>query len=99
MTSEKKFKKFLALINRLVFDLRRNNTLQVQGNVNQFFYLQKIAELETLKERLDEAEKRAVFMREAFETHYTELYQRWSKDVRWLNKHLNVREGVDQYQP
>lgn len=88
-TLDHRFEKLADRINDFINDLRMNNTLEVQGKINQFYYMQKMAELETLKESLDETLKRAKFFQDTFEARYNELAASWSRDARWLNQHIN----------
>lgn len=88
VTTDVKFPKFLNCLDKLVSDLRRHHKIPVHTEINQFYYMQKIEELKELKQQLTDAEKRLKFFEQNFEAKYKEIFLRWSKDARWLNRYL-----------
>jgi hypothetical protein len=82
-----KLEKFTRKIEKLIcFPEEQRNDIQIQNSINQFYYMQKIEELKLLEESVHEAIKRLKFFQEKFESEYAQVYCRWRKDVRFLNK-------------
>jgi hypothetical protein len=86
--TDEKLQKFLKRLDKMVFDLARNQRLPVHSNINQFYYMQKSEELKILKDRFDEELKKLMLAQEDLESLYKQVFTRWSKDVRILRSHL-----------
>lgn len=93
MTTEK-LDRFLKCIEKLIDDLAANHNLPVHSKINQFYYMQKIEELKLLKEQVEDQVKRLQFVERNLEQEYTHVFTRWSKDARWLNRHLASQQLI-----
>lgn len=85
--------KLYVRVQRLVDLLNENRSLQIHSKINEFYYMQKIEELKQLDESIKSAYKSITAERERLESlkhnydaEYTELFNSWKKDVRWINK-------------
>lgn len=58
--------------------------LVVHREVNQFFYMQKIAELEFLLNEHEVACKRIADLELWLEQRYHDSFHEWKKDLRWI---------------
>lgn len=72
--NDDKVVKFIDRLNEFVEELREHRSLLVHDRISEFYYMQKITEIQLLKESL--------------ESRYREVYSQWRKDARWLNAHL-----------
>lgn len=52
--------------------------------IDPYYYIRKVEELRGIHE----TELRHRLGSETVVNHYRDIYRQWSKDVRWLNKHL-----------
>ncbi|HYG18909.1 MAG TPA: hypothetical protein VD816_08265 [Ohtaekwangia sp.] len=84
MTSPKKLNKFIDKLQELVRQLEKDRNVVVHQHVNQFYYMQKIAELRTLAEQFAEAEERIVRVSGWIDEEYATLFRQWRKDLHWL---------------
>jgi hypothetical protein len=75
-----KLQKLLARIDHLILSLaKERNNLKVNLYVDQFYYMQKMAELQLLAEQANEARQR-------LEAEYERVFCQWKKDARLLNR-------------
>ena len=66
-------------LDSMPFDIVANREL------DKFYYMQKLAELRLLDDKLYEALERVRVMMEARYDTRTEVMKRWKKDMRWLS--------------
>ncbi len=59
--------------------------MKVHARINQFYYMQKVTELQVLHDQLEIAQKHFQAKQEIFESTYREISTRWCEDARWLN--------------
>ena len=52
-----KVTKLISLIDTLVSDLHKNRAMKVHARINQFYYMQKVTELQVLHDQLEIAQK------------------------------------------
>jgi hypothetical protein len=67
--------------------------LQGQQHVDQFHYMQKLEELAQLENSISETLERLKFLQNRFDSEYEEVFCRWRKDVRWMNKLMIRSKG------
>ncbi len=72
---------------RLVSRMEGVHDSALHRSVSQFYYMQKIEELQLLLDQLAETEQRLNAIRQTVTVKYTEVFARWSKDARRLNLH------------
>lgn len=94
MTSDIRFSKLVKRLDQLVTDLRKHHNIPVHSHINQFYYMQKIEELKLLQQQLSDAAKRMKFVQDLCDEKYNEIFHRWSKDARWLNRYQHVNSGI-----
>ncbi|MBT1701499.1 hypothetical protein KK083_31695 [Fulvivirgaceae bacterium PWU4] len=81
-----KLEKFIQRVEALMNVLReQRNNLHIQNNVDQFYYMEKLAELRVLEENLLDEVDRLRYYQQRFESEYAQAFCRWKKDVRFLN--------------
>ena len=81
-----KLEKFIQRVEVLMNVLReQRNNLHIQNNIDQFYYMEKLAELRVLEENLLDEVDRLSYYQQRFENEYTQAFCRWRKDVRFLN--------------
>lgn len=70
-----------ALLDRLA---EYKRTSVVHNVIDRYYYVEKIAELQLLRDLLNQArvKENSILQR------YEGVYQRWRKDARWLNRYM-----------
>lgn len=81
-------KKLLIKIESIIVILNRERSYRVHQQVDQFFYMQKSAELSLLIQHYEELQEQIDQIDEWVEEKYVEVFNRWKKDARWLGKNL-----------
>jgi hypothetical protein len=84
MTTQSKLNKFIDKLQDLVRQLEHERNVVVHQHVNQFYYMQKIAELKALAEQFAEAEERVAVVSGWIDEEYANLFRQWRKDLHWL---------------
>jgi DNA repair ATPase RecN len=92
--------KLYVRVQKLVDMLSENHrNLHVHSKINEFYYMQKVEELKQLEESITNAYQSIMNARERLESlkhnydaEYAELYYRWKKDVRWINRFVNLQK-------
>lgn len=78
--------KFLGKLQRMVEVLHEmHNDFKVHQYINQFYYMMKIGQLSVMRTKLEECHPE---MCKKIEAECREVYCRWRKEVRWLNRYL-----------
>lgn len=85
MTNLPKLTKLIEKLQDLAARLDEEKDLVVHQRVNQFYYLEKTAELKILQEQFEEAEMKINQLTKHIECEYALVYNQWRKDIRWLN--------------
>lgn len=70
------------------------NALVVHQRIDQFYYMQKLSELEVLTSRLEDIRLREENVIQQINKVYNDVGREWSKDVRWLNLQ-NIENHID----
>lgn len=86
-TNEQKLEKFIQRIEDFILELKRNNTIPVHAQINQFFYMQKLEELKLLVTSVRENVKRLEDLEATLEVSRREIFLAWKRDARWLIQH------------
>jgi hypothetical protein len=86
-----KVAKLIHRLRALVSFLEREQTLSIHQNVSQFFYMQRIEELQTLCE-LFEAQENTELISVNISIKYVETYYQWRKDILWIHRCEYCRE-------
>jgi hypothetical protein len=71
--------------------LGQDNTLVVHNTIDQFFYMEKAAELRTLVTTIDELQSRITLLRNQASISYTEINRQLSTDKSWLGSYHSSR--------
>lgn len=93
-----KLEKFIQRVEVLMNVLREHrNNLHIQNNVDQFYYMEKLAELRVLEENLLDEIDRLSYYQQRFENEYAQAFCRWKKDVRFLNSlSVNAKNKAEE---
>jgi hypothetical protein len=79
----------LKLIQRLkdfVSFLERKRIIHVHQSINQFYYMEKIAELSALLEQFDDAQRRLEAVSEKLDAKYFQAFHQWRDDFLWIHR-------------
>lgn len=72
-----------------------SSDIVVNREIDKFFYMQKLAEIQVLDDKLWEVVDRLRLMVEARMAVRTQLWERWKKDVRWMaNYQRSAKESI-----
>lgn len=72
-----------------------SSDIVVNREIDKFFYMQKLAEVQVLDDKLWEVVDRLRLMVEARMAVRMQLWERWKKDVRWMATYQrNVKESI-----
>jgi hypothetical protein len=86
---QKKLEKFINHLNTLIETLESHRRdAAIQRQTNQYYFMQKEAELRLLYEQIENASKRLKFTEDTFNKVYSEVFIRWRKESRWVNQYL-----------
>lgn len=66
----------------------------VHQRIDQFYYMQKLSELELLRNRLDDMRLQQENVMQQINTIYNDVGLKWSRDARWLNQQ-KIESHVD----
>lgn len=94
MTDLANVSKLIGKLKTITHILEENRIIPVHQQVNQFYYMQKASELTMLHEQLTMVIEKQASLHKLIDTIYPEVFDRWQKDIRWLN--LNLPELVAQ---
>jgi len=83
---ERKLMRLIRHVGTLVSELRDCSSFSVKQRIDDSFYMQREAELQILKEQLEEARKRALSVESKLIHYYNDTYHRWRTDVRWVKR-------------
>jgi hypothetical protein len=86
VSDPEKLIRFLAALDRLISAYSRNSRLGLSDHVDQFYYMSKREELRLLAEQIAEVEKRLELLRGQFGRQYHDVFCRWQRDARWLQR-------------
>lgn len=94
MTDPVKLARFIIRLRRFSVALSDRKDLLIHSHINQFYYMQKITELNELCHQLQEAAKRVALLNDQLDQQYTAAFSQWRHDLRWFHAHLrnNDRE-------
>jgi hypothetical protein len=76
-------------LDRFIVILNKDNTLVVHNTVNQFLYMEKVAELRMLVTTIAELQSRIAILRNQAFACYTEINSQLSTDKSWLSSHYS----------
>jgi hypothetical protein len=80
-----KVNKLICRIQNFVLCLKRSNDTDIHRNIDEFYYMQKLEELEILKSQMNETNDRLQSINNRIHLHYQEIASKWSKDIRWMS--------------
>lgn len=84
LMSVEKLEKVQERFENMVKTLQSSCSISLHRNVDQFFYMQKVAEFTTLKEQLEAALRTLQDIQQRAYTHYSLAYTVWRKDMRLI---------------
>ena len=87
MPELQKLAKLIERMEALVTYLNDRSDLVAHQQVNQFFYMQKIEELQTLLHQFNEATERVEMLAFRIDQTYSLCFAQWQRDARWLNSY------------
>ena len=87
MPELQKLAKLIERMEALVTYLNDRSDLMAHQQVNQFFYMQKIEELQTLLRQFNDATERVEMLAFRIDQSYRLCFAQWRKDARWLNSY------------
>lgn len=87
--SLEKINKLICRLQSLVMSLNDHIDLDLHKNIDQFYYMQKLEELEILKSQREEAYQRLQSINTRMFAHYHEIAGKWSRDARWMSLRLD----------
>lgn len=93
MTDLRKFTKLVEKLEILAKQLDREKSLEVHHHINQFHYLEKVAELKILLDQHQALEMKMDKLAERLECESKKAYLQWRKDIRWLNSMHRNKAG------
>jgi prefoldin subunit 5 len=82
MISCEKLSKLIERMQRIVTHLNDRNDLVLHQQVNQFFYMQKIEELNVLLSQFDEINENLDALTSRIDEYYSLCFTQWCKDDR-----------------
>lgn len=88
MISVEKFDKLLDRLHVMVFELRLNDRFDINKEIDRFFYLKAIAELETLHDLLKKRIQNREDIEHILKEKCAEAFDKWRKDVRKLKSNV-----------
>jgi hypothetical protein len=86
MTDEKKLEKLITRLKSFIGALERRRALQIHRTINQSYYMQKVAELQMLYERLSDLQEKQRKTCDLISSICPDVFQQFCKDLRWLQK-------------
>jgi hypothetical protein len=87
MTDTQNLAKLIGKLQRLVDQLENLTGLPVHQNINQSYYMQKVAELQMLHDRLTEIIEKEKTTCDLISKITPGIIESWKRDVRWLQKY------------
>lgn len=85
--SNEAYQQLIERLEEMVREIRTNRHAEITENLDDFWYMQKSAELILLKEQFTEAFKRTRELREWMDRKYMEIGRQYKNDLRWLKKY------------
>jgi hypothetical protein len=86
MIDPAKVTKLISRLRCLVECIEGQHDRLIHQRVDQFYYMQKTEELKLLLELVEEAQRKLELLTCRMDANYSEVFHRWHKDVRWLNR-------------
>lgn len=87
MVNTRKVSKFVKRLQHLVMYLEaEQRNLQLHQQVNHFFYLERIAELNTLVEQFEEVYGKMQLISVRLEVSYQRVFYQWRHDILWIHR-------------
>lgn len=83
--------KLVEKVRLFIHLLDQHNDLIIRGTVDQFYYMERVEELEILYTELAELTKRFELFEKQTALRYRELAESWSRDCRWVQRNLRER--------
>lgn len=93
MPDPSKISKFIDKLRKITADLEELRIIQVHQHVNQFYYMQKAAELSMLHEQLTQVMEKQLALNDLIDVIYPDVFVQWQKDARWLNLNYPVNSS------
>lgn len=93
MVDEERFSSLVKDVDRFVIMLTNDNDLALHEKVNQFFYMEKVAELRVLSDRIEELRSRLNILEASASNCYQLVSERLTSDQAWLSSHRAFRES------
>jgi hypothetical protein len=93
MSDTCKLTKLVDRLQRFSTELEKIKDLNVHQRINQFYYMQKKAELLVLSDQLEETRKRLSQLAEFLEKEYTSVVSQWINDIRWLRTYQMIHQN------
>ncbi|HEY3403586.1 MAG TPA: hypothetical protein VGK59_09380 [Ohtaekwangia sp.] len=94
MTDPHKPAKLIYKLRSLTLRLNEQKDLIIHQRISQFYYMEKITELNELCDQLSEATRRMAFLRDQLDRECIAVFSQWRHDIRWLNHHLAIRDDI-----
>ena len=92
MVKDEAVEKLVQKIASLISTLEQSSELSVHSTIEQFYYMERVAEIKFLNEQMQDLEARLEMLKSARELRYFELASRWRVDARWLHRHQRWSE-------
>lgn len=96
MTDIKQVIRLLGRLHAMIGDLSQNHNIDVHRRVNQFFYMQKSAELELIVTEMNELFEKQKRLQHLLDVLYPEAFIHWQRDARWINLNANSEKDTVQ---
>jgi hypothetical protein len=82
--------KLIERLDQLNNDLERCKDETIPQQVKHSYYQQKTEELKNFMELFQEAQTGLAQLNGWIDSYYSELFEHWRKDIRWLNLYLHL---------
>jgi hypothetical protein len=84
-----KVRKLITRLDTLVTYLNKHDEFRIHQKVDQFYYMQKRAELLMLVEQFEELQERLDRTNQWIDNTYVETFDHWRMDRLWLHRRSN----------
>lgn len=87
MTDIQRLNKLLNHLQRFINQLEKLHVLTIHQTINQSYYMQKVAELQLLYDRLNDLFEKEKATCDLIAVVTPGLIENWRRDIRWLQKY------------
>lgn len=92
METSEKLSKLTEKMQQLVNSLNARQDLVLHERVNQFFYMQKIEELNVLADQFHRLKSSLDNLTYHLQEQYRLCFTQWCKDVRWVRQYVHRKQ-------